>query len=88
LQVTKIAEKAIAEKIDTQYVSAQFSHVQNVGIVFLCTSDETDQEEDEWVDEKGRHNFVIRLPFDLVQRSPDIREYMVAIVRERLGEAA
>ena len=88
MQVTKIAEKAIADKIDTQYVSAQFQHLENVGVCFLCTQDETDQEEDEWVDEKGRHNFVIRLPFDLVQRSNDIRAYMVAIVKQRLGEAA
>lgn len=88
MNVVKIAEQEIADKIDTQYVSAQFSHLDNVGVCFLCTQDETDQEEDEWFDEKGRHQFIIRLPFDLVKRSPDIREYMVAIVRERLGEAA
>ncbi len=88
MEVTKIAEQAVADKIDTQYVTAHFSDVKNVGIVFLCTSDETDQEEDEWFDEKGRHNFVIRLPYDLVKNSPDIRAYMVAIVKERLGEAA
>lgn len=88
MEVTKIAEKALADKIDTQYITAQFSHVQNVGIVFLCTRDENDQEEDEWVDEKGRHNFVIRLPYDLVQRSNDIRAYMVLVVKQRLGEVA
>ncbi|MBL7783930.1 MAG: hypothetical protein JNM22_22025, partial [Saprospiraceae bacterium] len=43
--VVKIAEKEVADKIDTQYVSAQFSHVENVGVTFLCTLD--DQEEDE-----------------------------------------
>ncbi|MBL7803095.1 MAG: hypothetical protein JNL02_05130 [Saprospiraceae bacterium] len=78
----------MADKIDTQYVSAQFPHVQNVGIVFLCTPDEDDQEEDEWIDENGRHNFTIRLPYDLVQRSADVRALLVAIVKERLGEAA
>jgi len=84
--VVKIAEQEIADKIDTQYVTAQFTHVENVGITFLCTLD--DQEEDEWVDDNGRHHFIIRLPYDLVKRSPDIRAYMVAIVKERLGEAA
>ncbi len=88
MEVVKIAEEAIADKIDTQYVTAQFSHVENVGIVFLCTQDEKDQEEDEWIDDKGRHNFIIRLPYDLVQRSNDIRAFMVAIVKERLGEVA
>ena len=88
MDVTKIVEQEVADKIVTQYVSAQFPNVQNVGIVFLCTQDENDQEEDEWIDEKGRHNFIIRLPYDLVQRSTDIRAFMVAIVKERLGEVA
>lgn len=88
MDVTKIVEQEVADKIDTQYVSARFSHVQNVGIVFLCTQDENDQEEDEWVDDKGRHNFIIRLPYNLVKDSPDVRDFMVAIVKERLGEAA
>lgn len=84
--VVKIAEKEVADKIDTQYVTAQFTHVENVGVTFLCTLD--DQEEDEWVDEKGRQHYIIRLPYDLVQRSKDIRDFMVAIVKERLGEVA
>jgi len=88
MNVVKIAEQEIADKIDTQYVSAQFPHLENVGVCFLCTQDETDQEEDEWYDEKGRHQFIIRLPYDLVKGSPDIRAYMVAVVKERLGEAA
>ena len=86
--VTKIVEQAIVDKVDTQYVAAQFPHWPNVGITFLCTQDENDQEEDEWIDDKGRHNFSIRLPYDLVQRSNDVRAFMVAIVKERLGEVA
>lgn len=88
MDVTKIVEQEVADKIDTQYVTAQFSHVGNVGIVFLCTQDENDQEEDEWIDDKGRHNFIIRLPYDVVRTSPDIRAFMVAKVKERLGEVA
>ena len=88
MEVVKIVEEAISDKIDTQYVAAQFSHVQHVGIVFLCTQDENDQEEDEWVDDKGNHNFIIRVPYDLVKRSNDVRPILVAIVKERLGEVA
>ena len=88
MEVTTIVEQDIADKIDTQYVAAQFSDVQNVGIVFLCTQDENDQEEDEWIDDKGRHNFIIRVPYDLVKRSNDVRAILVAIVKERLGEVA
>lgn len=88
MKVTTIVEQDVADKIDTQYVAAQFSDVQNVGIVFLCTQDENDQEEDEWIDDKGSHNFIIRVPYDLVKRSDDVRAILVAIVKERLGEVA
>ncbi|MFZ4475883.1 MAG: hypothetical protein ACOYPR_11860 [Saprospiraceae bacterium] len=87
MKVVKIVEQAIADKVDTQYVAAQFPHLENVGIVFLCTQDETDQEEDEWIDEKGRHNFIIRLPYDLVRHAADIRAFMVEIVKTRVGVA-
>jgi len=83
--VVKIVEQEIADKVDTQYVAAQFTHLDNVGITFLCTQDETDQEEDEWYDDNGRHQFIIRLPYDLVKKSADVRPFMVAIVKERLG---
>lgn len=86
--VVKIVEQEIADKVDTQYVAAQFPHLPNVGITFLCTQDENDQEEDEWIDDKGRHQFIIRLPYEVVKKSPDVRALMVAKVKERLGEAA
>jgi hypothetical protein len=85
MEVIKIVEQEVADKIDTQYVSAQFPHLEDVCITFLCTLD--DQEEDEWID-KGTHYFTIRLPYDLVKRSDDVRDFMVAVVKERLGEAA
>lgn len=86
MTVVKIAEQEVADKIDTQYVSAQFPHLENVGVTFLCTLD--DQEEDEWVDDKGKHQFIIRLPYEVVKRSSDIRAFMIAKVKERLGEVA
>ena len=83
--VVKIVEQEIADKVDTQYVAAQFPQLPNVGITFLCTQDENDQQEDEWIDGKGRHNFIIRLPYELVRNSADVRPFLVAIVKERLG---
>lgn len=85
MEVVKIVEREVADKIDTQYVSAQFQHVDDVCITFLCTLD--DQEEDEWINE-GTHYITIRLPYDMVKRSADVRDFMVAIVKERLGIAA
>jgi len=85
--VVKIVEQEIADKIDTQYVETQFPYLPNVGITLLCTQDETDQEDDEWIDEKGRHNFIIRLPYDLVRQTDDIRAFMVEIVKTRVGIA-
>ena len=86
MTVVKIAEQEVADKIDTQYIAEQFPHLENIGITFLCTLD--DQEEDEWVDEKGKRQFIIRLPYEEVKWSTDIRAFMVARVKERLGEVA
>ena len=86
MTVVKIAEQEVADKIDTQYVADQFPHLENVGITFLCTLD--DQEEDEWVDEKGKHQFIIRLSYEEVQRLPNVRDYMVAKVKERMNKVA
>lgn len=86
MTVVKIAFEEVADKIDTQYVSAQFPHLEHVGITFLCTPD--DEEEDEWVDENGKQQYIIRLPYEMVRQSSDIRAFMVAKVKERLGEMA
>jgi hypothetical protein len=42
MEVTTIVEQEIADKVDTQYVAAQFPHLPNIGITFLFTEDETD----------------------------------------------
>lgn len=83
MTVVKIAEEEVFDKIDTQYVAAQFPGTDHVGITFLCTLDE--EEEDEWVDDKGRLQVVVRLPYELVRRSVDIRALLVAKVKERLA---
>lgn len=85
MRVIKIVEEDIAEKIDTAYISDQFRHIEKVGVTFICTKDE--HEEDDWTDEDGRH-IVIRLPYKEVKHLTDIRPLMLARVRERLGEVA
>lgn len=87
MTVAKIVDQDVSDKIDTQYVSAQFPHRPDVGITFLCLDDD-EQEEDEWLDSQGKHQFIICLPYDLVKNSPDIRDLMVTMVKNKLGEVA
>ena len=82
MRVVKIVQEDVADKIDTLYILDQFRHIDKVGITFICTKDE--QEEDDWTDEDGRH-IVIRLPYKKVKRMSDIRPLMLAKVKERLG---
>lgn len=63
----------------------QFRHIDKVGIIFVCTKDE--REEDDWIEEGGCH-IVIRLPYQEVKRLADIRPMMLARVKERLREVA
>ena len=83
--VTKIVEQDVADKVDTTYIATQLSHLENLGITYICTQD--DQGDDEWVEEGIRY-IVIKLPYEEVRRSSDIRPMMLAKVRERLGEVA
>lgn len=85
MKVLKVVEEDVADKIDTYYILELFRHIDKVAITFICTKDE--QQEDDWVDEKGRH-IVILLPYNQVKKSRDIRPLMLAKVKERLGSAA
>jgi len=85
MRVVKIVEEDISEKVDTLYILEQFRHLDRVGITFICTKDE--QEEDDWVDETGRH-IVICLPYQEVKRLADVRPLMLAKTKDRLGLAA
>ena len=81
MKVIKVVEEDVADKIDTLYILEQFRHIDEVGITFLCTKDE--REEDDWVDEDGRH-IVIYLPYEEVKNMADIKPMMLAKVKERL----
>ena len=86
MKVVKVVDEDIADKIDTQYIAKQFSDLQNVGIVFICTRDKG--EEDDWIDEEGMRNIVIHLPYKEVKQLADARPLMLARARERLGLVA
>ncbi|MBK8426196.1 MAG: hypothetical protein IPL27_09625 [Lewinellaceae bacterium] len=82
MNVGKVAQEDVADKIDTSYILALFQHIDKVAITFICTKDE--REVADWTDEDGRH-IVIRLPYKEVKRLSDIRPLMLAGVQERLG---
>ena len=85
MKVIKIVDEDIADKIDTQYIAKQFSDLEKVGIVFICTRDKG--EEDEWTDEEGLRHIVIHLPYNEVKQMADARPLMLARAKERLGLA-
>lgn len=84
--VLKVVDKDIAEKVDTQYIAAQFPGLLNVGILYICTSE--GGEEDEWTDEEGLRHIVIHLPYKEVKKIADVRPMMLAKAKERLGLVA
>ncbi len=83
--VVKIADQDVADKIDTQYIETQFSSLENVGIVFVCTR-EDDGEDDDWTDDAGVRHLVIRLPYGEVLKSTDMREMILDLARKRLRQ--
>ncbi len=87
MKVVKVVDQDVAPKVDTQYIAEQFAEVQNVGIVYICTSE--GEEDDEWIDEvSGRRHIVINLPYLEVKQLADVRPLMLAKAKERLGMVA
>ncbi len=87
MQVTKIVDEDIAAKVDTWYIKEQLAEVQNVGILYICTSE--GGEEDEWInDDSGMRYIVIHLPYKVVKHMPDARPLMLQLAKERLGLVA
>ena len=81
--VVKVVDQDVADKVDTQYIAEQFSNLENVGIVYICTRE--GGKEDEWVDEAGMRHIVIHLPYKTVKRNKDIKPLMLKKARKRLG---
>lgn len=84
--VVKVVDQDIADKVDTYYIEQQFAGLENVGIVYICTSE--GGEEDDWIDEEGMRNIVIHLPYKEVKKMADVRPLMLARAKERLGMVA
>lgn len=86
MTVVKVVDKDIADKVDTRYIADQFTEVQNVGLVYICTLE--GGEEDDWIDDEGVRTIVIHLPYKQVKNLVDIRPLMLAKAKEKLGLVA
>jgi hypothetical protein len=80
--VLKIVDEDIADKVDTHFVSSQFTGLENIGMVFICLRE---GEEDKDYVEEGIHFIVINLPYEEVRKMQDARPMMLAKAKERLG---
>ena len=83
--VVKVVDEDIANKVDTQYISDQFTGLENIGMVFICLNE---GEEDADYVEDGVRYIVINLPYNEVRRLQDVRPMMLAKATERLGLTA
>ena len=84
--VTSITDEEVLSKIDTQYVMSKFSDVDlNAVIVFICTN-ENWRKEDTWK-HKGETYYAIRLPYQLVKETDDVRPLMLELAAKKLGIA-
>lgn len=84
--VVKVVDQDVADKVNTQYIAQQFTDVENVGIIYICTLE--GGEEDDWIDDEGIRNIVIHLPYKQVKKLEDVRPLMLAKAKERLGLVA
>lgn len=82
--VTRIIDEDVLPKIDAQYIMAKLAHVDmDAVIVFICTN-ENWRKEDTWK-HKGETYYAIRLPYQLVKETEDVRPLMLKLVAEKLG---
>lgn len=86
MNVVKVVDQDIADKVDTQYIEAQFTNVENVSIIYICTRE--GGEEDTWIDEFGIQYIVIHLPYKQVKSDIDIKPLMLTRAKEKLGLVA
>jgi len=84
--VVKVVDQDVSDKVDTQYIESQLSNLENIGIVFVCTSE--GGEEDDWVEASGVRYIVIHLPYKKVKKLADARPLMLDKAKERLGLVA
>ena len=86
VEVIRIIDKDVLDKIDAQYVKSKLSHVDlDAVIVFICTN-ENWRKEDTWK-HKGETYYAIRLPYQQVKEMEDARPMMLELAAKRLGIA-
>ncbi len=82
--VTRIIDEDVLPKIDAQYVMSKLSDVaKDAVIVFICTN-ENWRKEDTWK-HKGETYYTIRLPYQLVKETEDVRPLMLELAAQKLG---
>ena len=84
VDVVRIIDKEVLNKIDAQYVKSKLAHIDmNAVIVFICTN-ENWRKEDTWK-HKGETYYAIRLPYQQVKETDDVRPLMLEMAAKRLG---
>jgi len=83
MRVLKVVDEDINDKIDIEYIEEELGSFQNIGIVYICTSE--GGAEDEYVDADGTQIYVIHIPYELAKKNFDVRPIMLARAKERLG---
>jgi hypothetical protein len=82
--ITSITDEDVFPKIDTHYVMSKLSDVaMDAVIVFICTN-ENWRKEDTWK-HKGETYYAIRLPYQQVKETDDVRPMMLELAAKRLG---
>ncbi|MCY7327463.1 MAG: hypothetical protein LH618_02810 [Saprospiraceae bacterium] len=57
--------------------------------MYVCINDDRYENGDDWIDpEDGIRYIIIKLDYQEVKRTPDIRPMMLTKLRERLGNVA
>ena len=85
MEVTKMVDEDISEKVDIDYIEDHFKALPNIRILYICTLESG--EEDDWFEDGFRY-IVIDLPYKQVRKMKDARPLMLSKAQERLGLAA
>jgi hypothetical protein len=80
--VVKVVDQHVADKVDTDFISDQFAHVNNISVVFICTKGES---EDDDFEEDGMRYLVISLPYEDVSQLKTAKAMMLEKVTNKLG---
>ena len=83
MRVLKVVDEDINDKIDIEYIEQELGSFQNIGIVYICTSE--GGTEDEYVESDGTQIYIIHIPYELAIKNFDVRPIMLSKAKERMG---